>query len=99
MALDDFGMGYAGLRQLQHMKSLPIDVLKIDKMFVEGLPEDSSMIAAIIMLAQSLNLQMIAEGVETEAQRDWLAKRALVLPVFLLAHSLLKSSKRVTEEK
>ena len=56
------------------MKSLPIDVLKIDKMFVEGLPEDSSMIAAIIMLAQSLNLQMIAEGVETEAQRDWLAK-------------------------
>ncbi len=74
MALDDFGMGYAGLRQLQHMKSLPIDVLKIDKMFVEGLPGDSSMIAAIIMLAQSLNLQMIAEGVETEAQRDWLAK-------------------------
>ncbi|WP_117249426.1 EAL domain-containing protein, partial [Klebsiella pneumoniae] len=58
VALDDFGMGYAGLRQLQHMKSLPIDVLKIDKMFVEGLPEDSSMIAAIIMLAQSLNLQM-----------------------------------------
>ena len=87
VALDDFGMGYAGLRQLQHMKSLPIDVLKIDKMFVEGLPEDSSMIAAIIMLAQSLNLQMIAEGVETEAQRDWLAKRALVLPraSFLLA--------------
>ncbi|STL20560.1 putative diguanylate cyclase [Escherichia coli] len=36
-----------------------IDVLKIDKMFVEGLPGDSSMIAAIIMLAQSLNLQMI----------------------------------------
>lgn len=94
-------MGYAGLRQLQHMKSLPIDVLKIDKMFVEGLPGDSSMIAAIIMLAQSLNLQMIAEGVETEAQRDWLAKRALVLPgaSFLLAHSLLKSSKRVTRKK
>ncbi len=100
MALDDFGMGYAGLRQLQHMKSLPIDVLKIDKMFVEGLPEDSSMIAAIIMLAQSLNLQMIAEGVETEAQRDWLAKRALVLPGFLLlAHSLLKSSKSYTGRK
>lgn len=73
VALDDFGMGYAGLRQLQHMKSLPVDVLKIDKMFIDGLPEDSSMIAAIIMMAQSLNLQIIAEGVETEAQRDWLA--------------------------
>ncbi len=90
VALDDFGMGYAGLRQLQHMKSLPIDVLKIDKMFVEGLPEDSSMIAAIIMLAQSLNLQMIAEGVETEAQRDWLAKAGVGIArsaSFLLAHS------------
>lgn len=48
IALDDFGMGYAGLRQLQHMKSLPVDVLKIDKMFVDGLPEDNSMITAII---------------------------------------------------
>ena len=89
VALDDFGMGYAGLRQLQHMKSLPIDVLKIDKMFVEGLPEDSSMIAAIIMLAQSLNLQMIAEGVETEAQRDWLAKAGVgIAQGFLFARPL-----------
>lgn len=88
MALDDFGMGYAGLRQLQHMKSLPIDVLKIDKMFVEGLPEDSSMIAAIIMLAQSLNLQMIAEGVETEAQRDWLAKAGVGIARFFFARPL-----------
>lgn len=42
IALDDFGMGYAGLRQLQHMKTLPVDVLKIDKAFVDGLPDDSS---------------------------------------------------------
>ncbi len=69
--------------------SLPIDVLKIDKMFVEGLPEDSSMIAAIIMLAQSLNLQMIAEGVETEAQRDWLAKAGVgIAQGFLFARPL-----------
>ena len=89
VALDDFGMGYAGLRQLQHMKSLPIDVLKIDKMFVEGLPGDSSMIAAIIMLAQSLNLQMIAEGVETEALRDWLAKAGVgIAQGFLFARPL-----------
>lgn len=74
IALDDFGMGYAGLRQLHHMKSLPVDVLKIDKMFVEGLPDDNSMISAIILLARSLNLQMVAEGVETEAQREWLAQ-------------------------
>lgn len=72
IALDDFGMGYAGLRQLQHMKSLPVDLLKIDKMFVEGLPEDSSMVASIIHMARSLDLHIIAEGVETEAQRDWL---------------------------
>ncbi|POU71962.1 biofilm formation regulator HmsP [Leclercia sp. LSNIH6] len=73
IALDDFGMGYAGLRQLQHMKTLPVDVLKIDKAFVEGLPEDSSMVEAIIQLARSLKLKIIAEGVETEAQRQWLA--------------------------
>ncbi|MEB6381357.1 biofilm formation regulator HmsP [Leclercia adecarboxylata] len=73
IALDDFGMGYAGLRQLQHMKALPVDVLKIDKTFVEGLPEDSSMVQAIIQLARSLRLGIIAEGVETEAQRRWLA--------------------------
>ena len=72
IALDDFGMGYAGLRQLQHMKSLPVDVLKIDKIFVEGLPEDSSMVSSIIHMARSLDLAIIAEGVETEAQRVWL---------------------------
>ncbi|MRS91622.1 biofilm formation regulator HmsP [Enterobacteriaceae bacterium RIT714] len=74
IALDDFGMGYAGLRQLQHMKTLPVDVLKIDKTFVDGLPDDSSMVEAIIQMARSLDLHIIAEGVETEAQRDWLAQ-------------------------
>lgn len=72
IALDDFGMGYAGLRQLQHMKSLPVDVLKIDKIFVESLPDDASMVSAIIQLARSLNLSIVAEGVETEAQLAWL---------------------------
>ncbi|ELE6477460.1 MULTISPECIES: biofilm formation regulator HmsP [Enterobacter cloacae complex] len=73
IALDDFGMGYSGLRQLQHMKTLPVDVLKIDKTFVEGLPEDCSLVQAIIQMAHSLNLHVIAEGIETNAQRDWLA--------------------------
>ncbi|MEZ6877051.1 biofilm formation regulator HmsP [Enterobacter sp. KBR-315C3_2022] len=73
IALDDFGMGYAGLRQLQHMKTLPVDVLKIDKTFVDGLPDDSSMVQAIIQMARSLNLHLIAEGIETDDQRQWLA--------------------------
>ena len=73
IALDDFGMGYSGLRQLQHMKTLPVDVLKIDKTFVDGLPEDCSLVQAIIQMAHSLNLHVIAEGIETNAQRDWLA--------------------------
>ncbi|EHG7611257.1 biofilm formation regulator HmsP [Citrobacter sedlakii] len=89
IALDDFGMGYAGLRQLQHMKSLPVDVLKIDKMFVDGLPEDNSMITAIIQLARSLNLQTIAEGVENEAQRDWLAQAGVdIAQGYLFAHAV-----------
>ena len=89
IALDDFGMGYAGLRQLQHMKSLPIDVLKIDKMFVDGLPEDNSMVSAIILLARSLNLQMVAEGVETEAQREWLAQAGVeIAQGFLYARAV-----------
>ncbi|MCU2323350.1 biofilm formation regulator HmsP [Enterobacter hormaechei subsp. steigerwaltii] len=73
IALDDFGMGYSGLRQLQHMKTLPVDVLKIDKTFVEGLPEDCSLVQAIIQMAHSLNLHVIGEGIETDAQREWLA--------------------------
>jgi EAL domain-containing protein (putative c-di-GMP-specific phosphodiesterase class I)/GGDEF domain-containing protein len=73
IALDDFGMGYSGLRQLQHMKTLPVDVLKIDKTFVEGLPEDCSLVQAIIQMAHSLNLHVIAEGIETDVQREWLA--------------------------
>ncbi len=73
IALVDFGMGYSGLRQLQHMKTLPVDVLKIDKTFVDGLPEDCSLVQAIIQMAHSLNLHVIAEGIETDAQREWLA--------------------------
>lgn len=72
IALDDFGMGYAGLRQLQHMKSLPVDILKIDKAFIDMLPEDTSMVPAIIQLARGLNLQIVAEGVEREEQFKWL---------------------------
>ncbi|MCS3432605.1 EAL domain-containing protein [Klebsiella sp. BIGb0407] len=72
IALDDFGMGYACLRDLHHMKSVPVDFLKIDKSFVQGLPEDGAMVEVIITMASTLDLQIVAEGVETEQQRDWL---------------------------
>ena len=72
IALDDFGMGYAGLGQLQQMKSLPVDILKIDKLFVDALPDDATVIAAIVELARALNLRIVAEGVENQPQYDWL---------------------------
>ncbi|MEL0551580.1 MULTISPECIES: sensor domain-containing phosphodiesterase [Enterobacteriaceae] len=72
IALDDFGMGYAGLRQLQHLKSLPVDILKIDKAFIDMLPEDTSMVPAIIQLARGLNLRIVAEGVDKQEQYRWL---------------------------
>ncbi|KAA1047647.1 biofilm formation regulator HmsP [Pseudocitrobacter sp. 73] len=93
IALDDFGMGYAGLQQLQHMKSLPVDILKIDKLFVDTLPEDASMVAAIIQLARSLHLRLVAEGVETQAQYDWLkAANVDVLQGFLFARAVSPES-------
>lgn len=71
------------------MKSLPVDVLKIDRMFIEDLSEDSNMIAAVTMLTQGLDLQMIAEGVKAEARRNWLAKAGVgIAQGFLFARSL-----------
>lgn len=75
IALDDFGMGYAGLHQLQQMKAL-VDILKIDKVFIDMLPEDVSMVPAMIQLARGLSLRIVAEGVENDAQRRWLQAAA-----------------------
>jgi EAL domain-containing protein (putative c-di-GMP-specific phosphodiesterase class I) len=71
-AIDDFGTGYSSFR---YLKSFPIDRLKIDQSFVSGTDKNASDIAiarAIIGLAKNLKLEVLAEGVETEAQRDWL---------------------------
>ncbi len=74
IALDDFGTGYSSL---SYLKRLPIDVLKIDKSFIDGIgvDEKSEYIAeSIIKLSHSLNLKVVAEGVETKEQLGYLDK-------------------------
>ncbi|WP_433795151.1 putative bifunctional diguanylate cyclase/phosphodiesterase [Actinoplanes sp. CA-252034] len=78
IALDDFGTGYSSLTWL---KSLPADIVKLDRSFVAGLAEDqrkASIIQAVLWLAQSLGMSSIAEGVEELA--DWEALRAAGCP-------------------
>jgi EAL domain-containing protein (putative c-di-GMP-specific phosphodiesterase class I) len=67
LAIDDFGTGYSSLSYLKHF---PIDILKIDRSFVEQLPGDGSALArSIVRLGESLQLDVVAEGVEDDAQR------------------------------
>lgn len=68
IAIDDFGTGYSSL---SYLAKLPVDILKIDRSFISGMtttPGGQSLIAAIITLAHSLSLRVVAEGVETEEQ-------------------------------
>ncbi len=75
IAIDDFGTGYSSLT---HIKQLEVDVLKVDRSFVAGLGRDETdeaIVETILTLAGELGLEVVAEGVETPEQRDWLESR------------------------
>jgi EAL domain-containing protein (putative c-di-GMP-specific phosphodiesterase class I) len=73
LSIDDFGTGYSSFSYLRHF---PIDVLKIDRSFVSDISEDdeAAIVVSIIALAHNLKLRVIAEGVETESQVDYLRR-------------------------
>ncbi len=76
IAIDDFGTGYSSIN---YLKKLPIHTIKIDKTFIDGIPNDSQNVAittAIIAMAKKLNLNIVAEGVENYKQFNWLKENA-----------------------
>ena len=72
IAIDDFGIGYSSFN---YLKTLPINVLKVDREFIKDIPDhldDMEITAAIISMAHRLNLSVVAEGIETDVQRVFL---------------------------
>jgi EAL domain-containing protein (putative c-di-GMP-specific phosphodiesterase class I) len=89
VAVDDFGTGYSSLAYLRHFD---LDTLKIDRLFIANMldsPRDAAVVSTIIDLGRNLGLEVIAEGVETLAQREWLiAHDCQVMQGFLVAPGL-----------
>ena len=89
IALDDFGTGFSSL---SHLRNFPVDAIKIDRSFVAGLgdsAEDRAIIEAILRLGEALGMTTVAEGVETEAQADYLRAHGCTLAQgFLYAPAL-----------
>jgi EAL domain-containing protein (putative c-di-GMP-specific phosphodiesterase class I) len=72
LAIDDFGTGYSSLAQIKHF---PVDTLKVDRSFIRNIPqdaEDKAITEAIIAMGKTLSLRVVAEGVETEDQMNFL---------------------------
>ena len=89
VAVDDFGTGYASLK---YLKELPADRIKIDRLFIKDLPDsqnDIAIVASLISLTSNLKLGLVAEGIETEAQRDYLQTAGITLAQgFLMSRPL-----------
>ncbi|MDH4561882.1 MULTISPECIES: EAL domain-containing protein [unclassified Pseudomonas] len=89
IAIDDFGTGYSSLAYLRHFE---LDTLKIDRLFISSMLEsrrDAAVVSTIIDLSRHLGLEVIAEGVETMAQRDWLLEHGCTfMQGFLVAPGL-----------
>jgi predicted signal transduction protein with EAL and GGDEF domain/FixJ family two-component response regulator len=95
LAIDDFGTGYCSLN---YLKRFPLDTLKIDRSFVSDIgndPDDASIIRAIIALGHSLNLKLVAEGVSTQAQLQFLqAESCDAIQGFLMSPAVPASAFR-----
>ncbi len=96
VAVDDFGTGYASLK---YLKQLPADIIKIDRLFVKDLPEsrnDIAIISSLITLTDQLGLDLIAEGIETEAQKRHLLEAGIrSAQGFLMSRPIPESQLRV----
>ncbi|MEM7566476.1 MAG: EAL domain-containing protein [Pseudomonadota bacterium] len=72
LALDDFGTGFSNL---VHISQIPVCCIKMDKSFIQGLPQSAPLLSLVITLARQIGAETVAEGVEDEAQLQWLAAK------------------------